>query len=77
MKWEEFAILLSGLGENSPLARIVTIRLENDPERLKDFTSAQHRIRNKWRSKTAKSVYLAERDAAVEHFKKMFMKMAQ
>lgn len=43
--------MLSGLGENTPLARVVQIRLESDPEVIKSFTSAQHRIRNKWQSK--------------------------
>lgn len=74
MKWTEFAALLSGLSENSPLARLVQIRLENDPERLKAFTPQQRRIRAKWHAKAAQSVSIAERDAAVEHFRKMFFK---
>ncbi|MGN0501765.1 MAG: Gp15 family bacteriophage protein, partial [Ruminococcus sp.] len=48
MTWQEFRSLLSGLGPDTPLARTVQIRLEDDKDVLKHFTSAQHRIRNKW-----------------------------
>lgn len=51
MKWQEFVSLLQGIGENTPLAKVVQIRLENDKEVLKNFTSSQHRIRNEWRSR--------------------------
>lgn len=51
MTWDEFCSLLTGLGENTPLARTVQIRLENDPKVLESFTSAQHRIRNEWRTR--------------------------
>ena len=53
MTWAEFCSLLSGLGEDSPLVRMVRIRLEDDPAVLKHFTTAQHRIRDEWRSKAA------------------------
>lgn len=51
MTWDEFCSLLSGLGENTPLARTVQIRLEDDPKILEHYTSAQHRIRNEWRAR--------------------------
>ena len=51
MTWEEFCSLLVGLGENTPLVRPVQIRLEDNPKILEHFSSAQHRIRNEWRSK--------------------------
>ena len=51
MTWAEFTSLLRGLGEHSPLARVVQIRLENDPDMLKHFTPNQHRMRNEWQSK--------------------------
>ena len=77
MKWAEFASLLGGLSENTVLARTVAIRLENDPERIKNFSSAQYKIWSQWRNKAAQRVPEADRNAAAEYFKKMFMKMAQ
>ena len=56
MKWQEFSTLLAGLGENSPLARVAAIRLENDPHVLEHFTPAQHRLRNEWRSRLASNI---------------------
>lgn len=54
MSWNEFCSLLQGLGPETPLARTVQIRLETDKEVLKNFTSSQHKIRNKWRSRNVK-----------------------
>ena len=51
MTWKEFCVLLTGLGEDTPLVSVVRIRLEDDPDVLKRFSEAQHRIRNKWRAK--------------------------
>lgn len=51
MTWDEFCSLLTGLSEKSPLARVVQIRLENDPKVLERFNSAQHRIRSEWRAR--------------------------
>lgn len=72
MKWTEFVVLLTGLSENSPLARTAAIRLENDPDRLKYFNSAQLRIRQEWRDKQAKPVEQAD----IENIKQMFMNMS-
>ena len=41
MKWDEFKDMLSGLGPDTPLGRIVAIRSEDDPEVLKNFSSEQ------------------------------------
>lgn len=53
MTWREFAALLAGLGQDTPLGRVAAIRAENDPERLKDFTPAMRRIRAEWRTRRA------------------------
>lgn len=80
MKWNEFKALLVGIGSETPLGRIVSIRAEDDEEVLKHFTKDQHRIRNEWKSKRAKE--LAERmtesdmKAVAEQFKQMFIQMA-
>ena len=38
MKWDEFQALLVGIGPETPLGNIVSIRAEDDPEILKHFT---------------------------------------
>ena len=51
MRWSEFKSLLIGLGPNTILGRIVSIRAEDDSEVLKNFTKDQQRIRKsfgKW-----------------------------
>ncbi|NSK79795.1 hypothetical protein HQK08_07685 [Blautia massiliensis] len=56
MKWAEFASLLSGLGPDTALGRIVAVRMEEDKDILKNFTLDQHRIRNEWRCRRAKQI---------------------
>lgn len=77
MKWDEFAALLSGLGPETPLGRIVAIRAENDKDHLKHFSPAQHRIRNEYRNRKAKTVKKQELDAALDAFKNAFISMAK
>ena len=68
MKWQEFKSLLAGLGEDTALARTVSIRLENDPDKLKYFTSSQLRIRSEWQNKKAKAI----NNDVIEQIKSMF-----
>lgn len=75
MTWIEFRSLLSGLGPDTPLARTVQIRLENDKEILKSFTSAQHRIRNKWRSRTVHHYTNADMEVVLKQFQDIFSAM--
>ncbi|MCC8064449.1 MAG: bacteriophage Gp15 family protein [Clostridiales bacterium] len=53
MKWSEFCDLLTGLGPDTALMRVVSIRSEEDKEMLKHFTPAQRRMRSQWRTRTA------------------------
>ena len=80
MKWSEFKALLIGIGSETPLGRIVSIRAEEDDEVLKHFTKDQHRIRNEWKAKRAKELAkrMTESDmkAVAEQFKQMFIQMA-
>jgi len=48
MSWDEFADLLNGLSEDTPLVRIVQIRTEEDPEVIKNYTAGQRKIRADW-----------------------------
>lgn len=77
MTWTEFRSLLSGLGHDTPLARTVQIRLENDKDVLKNFTSSQHNIRNKWRSKKAKEVSAKDTSVFIEQMKQAFISIAE
>lgn len=75
MTWAEFSSLLRGLGADTPLARTAQIRLENDKNVLKNFTSSQHKIRNKWRSRTAKKRTQADINTALHDFEMIFANM--
>ena len=54
MTWQEFCTLLAGLGPDTPLGRIVTIRSEDNPEILKQFGKEQKKIRLEWRTRHAR-----------------------
>lgn len=53
MPWSEFMNLVTGLLPETPLGAIVKIRSEDDPDMLKQFSSDQLAIRNKWRERQA------------------------
>lgn len=76
MKWDEFADLLSGLGPDTALGRIVSIRAEDNDEILKHFTPEQRRIRSEWRNKQAMKVSEEDRDKFLEAMKQAFIDMA-
>lgn len=75
MTWTEFYSLLTGLGPDTPLARTVQIRLENDKNILKNFTSSQHNIRNKWRSRNVKHYTEADMQRVLAEFQQAFATM--
>lgn len=72
MSWNEFCSLLQGLGPETPLARTVQIRLETDKEVLKNFTSSQHKIRNKWRSRNVKHYSDEDMNTVLAEFQNFF-----
>lgn len=76
MPWEEFRQMLAGLGPNTVLARMVSIRTEEDEEMLKHFTPEQRRIRCEWRNRTAAKVSIKDRDVFLEQMKQAFITMA-
>lgn len=75
MTWNEFKSLLQGLGPETPLARTAQIRLENDKNVLKNFTSSQHKIRNKWRSRNVKHYSTDDMDTVLAEFQSIFASM--
>lgn len=76
MKWSEFKALLTGIGPETPLGRIVAIRSEDDPEVLKHFSQSQNEIRNEWRKKSAENKSVEEVNRFLEDMKNMFIRMA-
>lgn len=77
MSWREFSYLLEGLSGNTPLGQVVSIRAENDPETLKNFTPEQRRIRSEYRNKIAKKKSSEEVENAIEQFKQAFIQLAK
>lgn len=77
MKWDEFRALLIGIGPETPLGRIVSVRSEEDKEALKYFTVEQNRIRNEWRTGHRKvNVSNVDRDLFLDQLKNAFIRMA-
>ncbi len=76
MSWAEFRQLLCGLDAETPLGRIVSIRAEKDPKRLKEFTPEMRRIRSEWLRKRAKVMPKKDVSDAIEGFRQMFLQMA-
>lgn len=66
---------MQGLGPDTPLARTVQIRLEDDKDVLKHFTSSQHKIRNKWRSRGANKYTEADMEQVLTEFQQIFSSM--
>lgn len=76
MKWDEFRDLLVGIAPDTALGRIVSIRAENDKNVLKHFSKDQHRIRNEWRQRKAKSMKPEDMEVILNGFKQAFISMA-
>ena len=75
MKWDEFRDFLSGIGPDTPLGRIVSIRAEDDEDVLKHFTKEQHRIRNEWKQRSAAAISPDQMDQILKGFKQAFISM--
>ncbi|EPY06627.1 hypothetical protein PAALTS15_13522 [Paenibacillus alvei TS-15] len=75
MTWDEFCTLLAGIMPETPLGQIVSIRSENDREKLKNFSTEQHRIRNEWRVREVNQVKWSdeEKAKAVQEFQNIIM----
>lgn len=48
MTWDEFKNLLAGLGPDTALGRVISIRSEESDDTLKYFSDGQKQIRNDW-----------------------------
>lgn len=76
MPWIEFKQMLSGLGPDTALGRIVSIRAEDDQDIIKHFSKDQRRIRNEWLKKRASAVDKKELDNVLEQLKQGFIQLA-
>lgn len=76
LSWAELSSDIAGLMPETPLGNIVSIRSENDKEKLKYFTKEQHKIRNDWRTRTAKQVSEKDMSLILEQMKQALIKMA-
>lgn len=77
MTWDEFKDLLVGIGPETPLGRIVSIRAEEDTEVLKRFSKEQHRIRNEWRMRNVKKVSEKDMEDILNSLKNAFIAMSR
>lgn len=76
MPWEEFKALLTGIGPETPLGRMVSIRAEEDKEVLKHFSKEQMRIRSEWRRRGAKQAAQGDMEDILNSLKNAFISMA-
>lgn len=56
LSWEDWAKLVGGLMDDTPLGRVVSVRSESDPEVVRKMTPWQHRIRSEWSAHQAKKM---------------------
>ena len=77
MSWCEFAYFVEGLSGDTPLGRVISIRAENDPDVIKEFTPTERRIRSEYRRKTAFKKPQKDVDKALDDFQQMFINMAK
>ena len=77
MSWREFSYLINGLSGDTPLGRVVSIRAETDPEKLKNFSADEKKMRNDYLRKRAKKKSTKEVDDALDSIKQAFIGMAK
>ena len=56
LRYSDWAKMVSGLMDDTPLGRIVSIRSEKYPEMLKHFTKEQKQIRAEWAAYKASQI---------------------
>lgn len=75
MTWTEFSSLVAGLMEDTPLGRIISIRSEKDPKKIKQFSSSQRAIHSEWKNKTAQALPDEQIDRELDSFVKQLEKL--
>lgn len=77
MEWAELSSYISGLNAETPLGYVVSIRSENDSEKIKKFTPEQLKIRSQWRRRMIGQVGKKEYRQAMDNIRDMFVAMDQ
>ena len=72
MPWDEFADLLGGLNDQTPLVRVAQIRTTADRERLRALTPEQRRMRADWQRRRARAKSRADTEAFLEMIQAAF-----
>lgn len=75
--FQEFKALLTGMGPNTALGRVVGIRSETDQETIREFSKDQLRIYSKWQNRMAKNVEKQELDTFLDSMLSMFTRMGK
>ncbi|MEG0168188.1 MAG: hypothetical protein RR709_10035 [Ruthenibacterium sp.] len=78
LPYTDWAKLVSGLMDDTPLGRVVSVRSEKDRDAVHNMTAWQHQMRSDWNAFTAKR--LAQRPkqqtaAEMANLEKMIAKM--
>lgn len=61
MTWDEFSSLLSGIGADTPLGRVVSIRSEKDQKVISEWSPEVRKIRTDWASRKIKKKVVVDR----------------
>ena len=77
MSWREFSYFINGLSGDTPLGKVISIRAEKDPERLKEFTADEKKIRNDYLRKKALKMPQKQADDAIEQMRQVFVAMGK
>lgn len=63
LPWAEWAKLVSGLMDDTPLGRVVAVRSETDREIIKHFSPWQRQMRAEWAARRAKAMTKQDRES--------------
>ena len=62
LSYSDWAKLVSGLMNDTPLGKVIEIRSEDDAEIIKNMTDEQHKIRNDWQNFVNSHISYSEED---------------
>lgn len=71
----EYRKLLSGINGDTPLGYVVKIRSENDPEKIKEFSENELKIRSDWQAFKGKNE--KQRTFTLEDFERVLRSLAK
>lgn len=77
MSYGEFSSYISGLNSETALGHLVRVRSEKNPDMIKNFTSAEKKIRNEWNSKHVKQMSQEDYEQAMKNLEKIFISMGK